>query len=43
MKPDYTPGTGSYKVDEAASLTGIGTPNNIDSQLGTLTFNGEYV
>ncbi len=35
---DYNPGVGSYKVEEAGSLRGIGSSNNIDHQFGTLTF-----
>jgi len=35
---DYKPGTGSYKVEEAGSLKGIEITQNVDNQLGTLTF-----
>ncbi len=40
---DYTPGQGSYKVEEAGSLTGVGTTGNVDNNFGTLTFQNPIV
>jgi hypothetical protein len=40
---EYMPGQGSYKVEEAGGLTGIGTTNNVDNSFGTLTFVREDV
>ena len=36
---DYTPGVGSYKVEEGGALKGVGTSHNVDYQFGSLTFN----
>ncbi len=35
---DYTPGKGSYKVEEGGAIKGIGSSNNVDYQFGSLTF-----
>ncbi|MGA2480019.1 MAG: hypothetical protein ABSG63_14805, partial [Spirochaetia bacterium] len=35
---EYVPGQGSYKVEEAGALTGIGTSYDVDHHFGTLTF-----
>ncbi len=36
---EYTPGQGSYRVEEAGALSGIGTTQNVDNNFGTLVFN----
>ena len=35
---DYTPGKGSYKVEEAGAIRGVGTSGNVCHQMGTLSF-----
>ena len=40
---EYMPGQGSYKVEEAAALTGIPTSYNVDDHMGTLVFDRDDV
>jgi RHS repeat-associated protein len=40
---EYMPGQGSYKVEEAGALTGIGTSYNVDNHWGTLLFDRDDV
>ena len=40
---EYVPGQGSYKVEEAGSLTGIPTSYDVDHHFGTLTFTRDDV
>ncbi len=40
---EYMPGQGSYKVEEAGALTGIGTSYNVDNHWGTLVFDRDDV
>jgi hypothetical protein len=40
---EYMPGQGSYKVEEAGALTGIGTSYNVDKNWGTLVFDRDDV
>jgi hypothetical protein len=40
---EYMPGQGSYKVEEAGALTGIGTTYNVDNHWGTLVFDRDDV
>jgi hypothetical protein len=35
---DYSPGSGSYKVEEAGSIRGISSPGYVCAQMGSLTF-----
>lgn len=41
MGTEYTPGVGSYKVEESGKIKDIPTVDNVCSNMGTLTFNRE--
>ena len=32
---EYIPGQGSYKVEEAGSISGVSTTGNVDNNMGT--------
>jgi hypothetical protein len=40
---DYTPGVGSYKVEEGGSIRGIDSSGGVDHQLGTLSFSRDDI
>jgi len=40
---DYVPGKGSYKLEEAGAIRGVGTSGNVCHQMGAVTFGREDI